>query len=167
MMVKWNCFEIRLEAILTITEKVIKKVLHHEISLEKIWAYWTTPEGLKAFFCEDCHIELTPFGAYEVYFSMDWPIGERGSEGCEVLSYLPKRMLSFTWNAPTKYDVVRNHAYKTWVVLEFDENTLILTHLGWPEGQDWDDVYNYFDHAWSYVFEKLNETISKAESHSI
>lgn len=100
-----------------ITDKVIRKIMHHEVSCEKMWWYWTTSEGLKSFFCESSRIEITPLGAYEIYFSMDWPEGERGSEGCKVLSYLPNKMLSFTWNAPPKYDEVRNHIYKTWVVI--------------------------------------------------
>jgi len=142
---------------MNITDKVIKKALHHEASREKMWWYWTTSEGLKSFFCEASHVEITPFGAYEIYFSMDWPEGVRGSEGCKVLSFIPYKMLSFTWNAPLKYDEIRNHAYKTWVVLELDEQMLTLTHLGWPEGQEWDDAYKYFDQAWSYVFDILNK----------
>ena len=144
---------------MNITDKTIKKVLHHEATREKMWWFWTTSEGVKAFFCEASHIELTPFGAYEIYFSMDWPEGERGSEGCKVLSYLPQKMLSFSWNAPPKFEKVRNHTYQTWVVLEMEENILTLTHLGWPEGQEWNDVYDYFDKAWSYVFEQLKGAI--------
>lgn len=144
-----------------ITNQVIKKELTHKISIEKMWWYWTNAEGLKSFFGEDNRIELKPFGSYEIYFSMDWPEGERGSEGCQVLSYIPNKMLSFTWNAPPKFNEIRSHNYKTWVVLEFEENKLTLTHLGWPEGQSWHDVYYYFDLAWTYVIEQLEKAISK------
>lgn len=84
-----------------ITDKVIRKIMHHEVSCEKMWWYWTTSEGLKSFFCESSRIEITPLGAYEIYFSMDW-----------------------------------------------------------PEGNQWDAVYDYFDQAWSYVFDKLSRVSS-------
>ena len=152
--------------LMKITDKTIRKVLKHSISKEKMWWYWTTSQGVNSFFCEDSKISLEPFGPYEIYFSMDWPKDFRGSEGCQVLSYLPYKMFSFTWNAPPQFEAIRNASYKTWLVLEFEDQELILTHLGWPEGQVWDEVYDYFDKAWTYVLNKLQETIRSSEERS-
>jgi hypothetical protein len=30
-----------------------------------------------------------------------------------------------------------------------------LTHLGWREGGQWDQVHSYFDRAWDTVFRRL------------
>lgn len=86
--------------------------------------------------------------------------GKRGSEGCVVLSFIPERMLSFTWSAPPEFPSVRKE--RTWVILEFEnlrDNIVLvkLTHLGWKEGKEWDEVYAYFDKAWDIVLTRLKK----------
>ena len=125
-------------------------------SLDTTWRRWTTHRGLCTFFGADNQIDLTPGGAFEIYFLMDQPYGLRGSEGCKVLSFLPQRMLSFSWNAPPQFPVIRDSRYQTWVVVELHpvsagQTQVVLTHLGWPEDPDWDVVYDYFDSAWETV----------------
>lgn len=94
---------------------------------------------------------------------MENPVGLRGGEGCKILSFLPNKMLSFTWNAPPEYMEIRNHKHKTWVVVNFKfidnkKTKVILYHLGWLKGKDWTDVYNYFDTAWDIVLEWFDKS---------
>ena len=122
---------------------------------------WTTHEGLLTFFGADNNVELIPGGAFEIYFLVDNPYGLRGSEGCKVLSFMTQKMLSFSWNAPPQFQQIRSGEYKTWVVVEFEqvsegETKVTLTHLGWPQGKQWDKVYDYFTEAWDVVLERLN-----------
>lgn len=145
------------------SEKQIVKLKSVNQSLDTIWWQWTTHEGLKTFFGNDNKIELFPGGAFEIYFLPDAPIGQKGSEGCKILSFLPKKYFSFSWNAPPKFDEVRNSLYKTWVVVEFmpisENQTLVkLTHLGWPDDEKWMPVFNYFDNAWDIVLNNLEKT---------
>ena len=110
-------------------------------------------------------VELRPGGHYELYFRADAPYGVRGGEGCRVLSFLPGRMLSFTWNAPPEQPATRER--HTWVVLEFDERpeeraTVVrLSHLGWPQSEwdaaerGWQETYAYFERAWTMVMDML------------
>lgn len=128
--------------------------------LDSVWWRWTTHEGLKTFFGSDNKIELFPNGAFEIYFLLDRPVGQRGSEGCNVLSFLPKKYFSFSWNAPPQYEKVRNSDYKTWVVVTFNpisdsQTEVVLTHLGWPKDEEWTPVFNYFDKAWEGVLNNL------------
>lgn len=95
------------------TDQQIKKSYIVPESIEQVWWRWTTHEGLKTFMGVDNMIELTPGGAFEIYFIVDNPIGLRGTEGCKVLAYLPKQMLAFSWNAPPPFAAVRESAYKT------------------------------------------------------
>jgi hypothetical protein len=97
---------------------------------------------------------------------MDNEYGLKGSEGCKVLSFLPKQMLSFSWNAPPQYKEVRESTYYTWVVVNFkavsfNETEITLTHLGWPIDKRWDPVYDYFDKAWEEVINLLDESSEK------
>ena len=154
-----------MNANMKISDRKITKEMNIPIPIENVWEKWTTHEGLQTFFGEDNRIELYPGGAYEIYFLMDEPYGRRGSEECKILSYLPQKMLSFSWNVPPSIPEIRDSEYKTWVVIEFekldDYNTkLILTHLGWPDDSSWNPVFEYFDHAWVTVFDWLLKSIN-------
>ena len=96
------------------------------------------------------NIDLQIGGRYEWLFD-----GQVGSNGCQVLSYIPDRMISFSWNAPPGQAARERRA---WVVVETEalapERTRIrLTHLGFGPGPDWDETYAYFDAAWDRVLE--------------
>jgi len=150
----------------TKNNKIIKKTRVVNCSIDTVWWKWTTHEGLLTFFGPDNKIALKLDGAFEIYFLMDNPKGLRGSEGCKIISYVPKEMMSFTWNAPPEYPEIRNHKHKTWVVVSFkpvDKNNteVTLKHLGWLTGKEWDKVYNYFDAAWLTVLNWLEESCNK------
>lgn len=146
-----------------ISDRRIEKTRAVNCPIRLAWWKWTTHEGLLTFFGKDNMVELRLDGPFEIYFLMDNPPGLKGSEGCKVLSYLPERMLSFTWNAPPQHPEVRNHKHKTWVVVTFkpigDSRTEVsISHLGWLTGNNWDAVYDYFDKAWVTVLDWLEES---------
>ena len=143
---------------MTAKVKAIRKELSVPAAQERVWHAWTTSEGVKSFFAPRAKVELAIGGTYEMYFDLSAPPGSRGAEGCRILSYLPPRMLSFSWNAPPKFPAVRK--VPTWVIVELQEQgagicSVCLTHLGWQEGDDWDEVYDYFDKAWDLVLMRL------------
>jgi uncharacterized protein YndB with AHSA1/START domain len=139
--------------------KQIYKEIKVSASLNDVWNAFTTVEGVKTFFAPGGKIELELGGSYEIYFNPPENVGNRGSEGCNIHSFIPERMLSFTWSAPPEFPNVRRE--RTWVVLEFEDlgNTILvkLTHLGWKEGKEWDEVYAYFDRAWDIVLTRLKK----------
>jgi uncharacterized protein YndB with AHSA1/START domain/predicted enzyme related to lactoylglutathione lyase len=147
---------------LTWSDQVITKSFHCNQSLDSLWWRWTTHEGLKTFFGADNKVDLKPGGAYEIYFLTDKPKGSQGTEGCTLLSILPKRMLSFSWIAPPSFPDLRKHPHKTWVVVELqpvavNETNIIITHLGFPKGEEWKPLYEYFNGAWNYVVQNLKK----------
>jgi hypothetical protein len=60
---------------------------------------------------------------------MDNPIGPCGSEGCKILSNLPNRMLSFTFNVPMQFQKAREFQNQNWLVIEFDYNEFDKTKI--------------------------------------
>jgi uncharacterized protein YndB with AHSA1/START domain len=139
-------------------QKKIQKKVTVSTSVADVWQAWTTPEGALTFFAPKANVELKIGGRYEMLFNPDEPPGSQGGEGLKILSYLPQEMLSFTWNAPPKYPTVRNQ--HTWVVVQFEpvdaDNTRVkLTHLGWQNGGEWDQVFDYFVQAWDVVLGRL------------
>lgn len=155
-------------------EPVSKRILRKEVvvkaSLDEVWHAWTTPEGIASFFSPESNIELRIGGAYELYMGkIKDASGQRGTEGCKVLSYIPKEMLSFEWNFPPKVAKLRESGAKTHVVLRFEDLSegrvrVKFVQLGWRRGKDWDAGYAYFDKAWDWVLNQLKE---KAQANSL
>ena len=148
---------------LEMSEQIIEKEIIIKASLEEVWNRWTTNEGIKSFFAQDCEVELQLGGKYEMYFLEDAPTGQRGSEGCKVLSFIPYEMFSFSWNAPPQFPSIRNSGTHTYIVLNFEKikprkTKIRLRHLGWQEGKTWDEVFAYFDEAWAKVLTWLAES---------
>lgn len=134
-------------------------------SPDEAFGAFSSSEGWKAALGVESSIELRVGGPFEIYFSMEPPPGERGAEGCKVLSYLPGRMLSFSWNAPPKFP--KERFQRTWVVLLFtptaDGKTAVrLEHAGFGEGGNWPEVRAYFDRAWGNVMEAFRSRAASA-----
>ena len=145
-------------------EKHIYKEIIIPTRISKVWNAWTVKEELIKFFAPEAEIELKLGGKFEMYFLLDNPPGTRGGEGNKILSFVPHKMLSFEWNAPPQFPDVREE--KTYCVVFFDKLDLNSTkirfyHLGWQEGDEWDQVYNYFQKAWDYVLENLKKLFEK------
>lgn len=133
----------------------------------KVWEAWTSDAGIASWW-EPAHsnIDLRIGGPFEILFSLDAPEGERGSEGCRILAYVPGESLSFTWNAPPHLPLRSDN---TWVVLTFldagpGRTKVRLVHTGFLDGPDWDDYMAYFERAWGYVLELLRDHYEGARS---
>ena len=150
-----------------LSERVIEKSCEVDLPVSELWRLWATAEGMAEWWVEDNNIELRVGGPYELYMLPDAPEGSRGSDGCRILSFLPEKMLSFTWNAPPNLPYTR--VRHTHVVLEFAElsatrSAVTLSHLGWPvddwsQHKEWEETYTYFDQAWETVMTKLCEFV--------
>lgn len=126
----------------------------------------TTPEGLKAHLGVEARVEVRVDGPYELEFGRNLPAGQRGSEGCRILSWLPGRMLSFTWNAPPSLPNARKE--RTLVVIELAADQpgrcrACLTHRGFAEAaerapehrEEWVKTRAYFASAWPRFLEAI------------
>jgi uncharacterized protein YndB with AHSA1/START domain len=135
-----------------------------------VWAAWTTAQALGTWFGSDARMALCVGGPFEILFYGPERT-ERGSEGCKVLSFVPGRLLSFSWNAPPHLTHTRPQL--TWVVVELSdlagETTLRLTHTGWPAAgfgpdghPEWPQTRDYFAQAWPRVVDALAEYLAGA-----
>lgn len=101
-------------------------------------------------------IDLAIGGRYEWLWD-----GKVGSNGCQVLSYIPGRMVSFTWNSPPSQ---ATRERRTWVVVELDDDrsgTIVtLTHLGFGDGPEWDRTHDYFQKAWDVVLDNFAKNLA-------
>ncbi len=144
------------------TERILRKEIVVNGPIDEVWHCWTTNEGIASFFSPESNIKLDINGPYELFMRMSEPDkqGNRGSEGCKVLSYIPNEMLAFEWNFPPAVEKLRYSGAKTQVVLQFKSQNdgrvrVRFAQLGWQEGEDWDKGYSYFDQAWDKVMERF------------
>ncbi len=141
---------------------VKETVIHAPVA--ELFAAWGDAEVFpKAYAPEDpklsANIDLVIGGRYEWLWD-----GVTGSNACQVLSYIPDRMISFSWSAPPSQPESRKKL--TWVVVEFDaleggSTKLTLTHLGFGKEAHWDETFDYFSAAWPHVFEQFRKHLER------
>jgi uncharacterized protein YndB with AHSA1/START domain len=141
-------------------EKIVRKEAYIPATREELWHAWTTTEGVTSFFAPRAKIELAVGGEYECYFNDSKPAGLQGSEGCKVLAFWPMDYITFSWNAPSEFGELRDHHTK--VVVEIDRHNethyrMLLTHMGFGSGEDWDKVVAYFEEVWPIVLQRLHD----------
>lgn len=122
--------------------------------LDAVWDAWTSEEGVRSFFAPACNIELRVDGPYEILFDPTAEPGKRGGEGLRILAIQPKKMLSFTWNAPPEMPDARKQ--RTHVVIRLEpqsgsQTKVSLVHDGWGDGGEWDQAFAYFTRAWLQI----------------
>lgn len=145
-----------------ISNKVLRKEIIINCSVQDVWKIFDSSDGINSFFNADSYIEFKPLGKFEIYFDLKSEAGQRGTEGCKLLSYIPFEMISFTWNAPPSIPSIRALGDVMWVVINLEvidltKTKIILRHFGWKNGDDWGKTYLYFDHAWNIVLERFQE----------
>lgn len=121
------------------------------------WSSWTqAPKLTKWWAVPHARIDLRVDGAYELRFSADASDPAQGTVGCRILSYVPDRMLSFTWSTPPHLGGGRR---QTWVVLTFTEmadgTEIELVHNGFALGPDGQSEREYFRQAWRRVLRRM------------
>lgn len=142
-----------------VMDRILTKSVLVDATVDEVWRAWTTLEGIKKFFAPDARVDIRPHGRYEILFNPERPEGHKGAEGCTVLSYVPQKMLSFTWGAPPEFPKARKEIAQ-WVVLFFDEvgqnRTLVrFQEFGWKDDSEGEQAYDYFDQAWEVVLARL------------
>jgi uncharacterized protein YndB with AHSA1/START domain len=135
-----------------------------EAPVEEVWAAWATDAGWGRIYGPPAasRIDLAVGGRYEWLFD-----GETGSNGCQVLSYVPNRMVSFSWNAPPSQPESREK--RTWVVVECERldqggTRVRVTHLGFGQGPAWDETRDYLFNAWGRVLKRMQDSLGNSRT---
>lgn len=141
-------------------ERAIDKQVEIPATLDQAWDAWTTRAGITSFFAPDAKIDAQPGGAFEIYFDPTAAPGSKGADGMQFMALQPKKMLSYTWNAPPHLPQARQQ--RTLVIVRFepvnDKTTRVsLHHTGWGDGGEWDQAHAYFDRAWGSVLANLKK----------
>jgi uncharacterized protein YndB with AHSA1/START domain len=144
----------------TAAERAIDREVVVNANVDAVWQAWTTSEGIRSFFAPDAHVELRVDGPFEVFINPYAAPGMKGADGMRIIGFQPKKMLSFTWNAPPSLPEAR--ANRSIVILRLepvgDKQTIVtLHHVGWGDGGEWDKAFEYFSKAWPNVLANLQK----------
>ena len=133
----------------------------------EVFAAWTDGQAFRRAYDASrdelvAHIDLAIGGRYEWLFD-----GETGSNGCQILTYIPDRLVSFSWNAPPTQPQSRGK--RTWVVVELTPvegdggpaTRVGLTHLGFGPEDHWTETREYFAKAWPYVLSQFKANLDR------
>lgn len=121
------------------------------------WTAWANAHHLTRWWpVARARIDLRVGGAYELRFSSDPKRTHESTDGCRILSYVPDRMLSFSWSMPPHLAATNA---RSWVVLTFTEvqggTEIELVHCGLPTGPEGPDRVEYFRQAWRRVLRRM------------
>jgi uncharacterized protein YndB with AHSA1/START domain len=141
-------------------ERALRKEALVAAPVPEVWKAWTTSEGIQGFFAPEAIVEPRPGGRFSIHFNPYAKDGLKGADDMRVLAVQPERLLSFTWNAPPHLPEARGQRTVVIVRLEpaaENKTQVRLTHVGWGDGGQWDQTYNYFDKAWGNVLAALQK----------
>ncbi len=135
-------------------ERALEKSVEVAATLDEAWDAWTTEKGIVSFMAPGANVQARVDGLFEIYFDPLAQPGDRGADGMRFLAIQPRRMISFTWNAPPHLPEARQQ--RTVVIVRFEPVgervvRVSLHHTGWGDGGEWDKAYAYFDRAWGNV----------------
>lgn len=146
--------------------RVLVKEVVVAAPVDAVWHALTTEEGLR-FISERSRVELRPGGPYEWFLDLEPDAnGRRGGEGAEILAFVPRERLEFTWTFPPAVPTLRLAKATTRAVVTLDDlgdgrTRVHFEQSGWKGGEDWDAGYAYFDRAWGVVLERLKAALEK------
>ena len=121
------------------------------------WRCWTDPDLVAAWWrAQRARVDLRIGGRYELEFLRDAPAGSRGTEGSQILSYVPGTMLSFSWNAPPHLSM---RGILTWVSVTFEPvrggTRVRVEHTGFGAGPHWVEYRHYLAGAWQRALHRF------------
>jgi uncharacterized protein YndB with AHSA1/START domain len=121
-------------------------------SIDRVWAAFTTQDGMMSWLAPQTRAELKPGG--------DWRASFPGyaEAGGNILAFQPNTLLVLSAMAPEKFPTVRSE--RTLAVFAFtphgDSETIVhLSQTGWKSGAEWDAAYDYLTNGNTQLLEAL------------
>jgi uncharacterized protein YndB with AHSA1/START domain len=122
-----------------------------------IWRVLTTVDGVKSFYPAEANIEMWPGGKWDLH----------GGKPNRLMAFVPNEVLAATGSAPEQFPTVQKGG--TWGVFLLEpigenQTRLRLTSVGWKDGGEWDEAYEYFLGANAMFLNMLHEHFAKSQS---
>jgi uncharacterized protein YndB with AHSA1/START domain len=119
-----------------------------------VWRVLATAEGAKSFYPSDPTIEMWPGGKWDLH----------GGKPNRLMAFIPNEVLAATGSAPDQYPTVQKGG--TWGVFFLEpigenQTRLRMVSVGWREGAEWDQAFDYFLKANAMFLNMLHDYFEK------
>lgn len=139
-------------------EKVLRFECMLPIDLNTAWELFTKDNKLKKWIAPLAHIELKTGGFIITNYDKTKSLNDSNSIKLPILSYIEKELLVL------KVDLNKNFPASTrksdqnlqeviqFIKIENKKTKIISSMIGWGDGEEWDNVYNFFlkGNEWTY-----------------
>lgn len=133
------------------------------LDLQSAFNYFTSPNLLKKWLCQDANVILEIGGAYELFWDLENK-NVNSTKGCKITQVIPCQLISFDWKGPLQFSHFMNETDPlTHVCITFfpdAEGTIVrLMHSGWRQGSEWQEAQEFFKRVWANSFKELEQSI--------
>lgn len=128
----------------------------------KVWAAFTTAEGLKSWMVPHAEFDLRIGGKMRTNYNKDGMLGDAGTIENEVLAFEPERMLTIkVAKAPERFPF-KQAVQKMWTVIYFeplapDRTRLRVVGLGFTDDEESQQMRKHFAAGNAWTVRKLQE----------
>jgi uncharacterized protein YndB with AHSA1/START domain len=119
--------------------RTIEKELFIAAAPERIYRAFTVKEDLERWFATNADIQPEVGGVLNLRFPNDTINGA-------YVELDPPRRITFTWDERPKYGIT---TCTIELIPEADGTLLRLTHTGFGDGENWDELYNGVNSGWT------------------
>ena len=131
-----------------------------DATLDDVWDAWTTKKGMQSWMAAVAEIELKVGGVMMTSYSANVRIGDDATIVQSILSFEPKRMISFRLikaPADARFAQITENAWYVLYLSSVDEKhtQVRLASMGWGEGPEWDKAREFFKAGNAFVMKKL------------
>jgi len=144
------------------------RVLEHQIvvrsPVDAVWQAFTTSEGWISWAAPVAFVDFRRGGIIETSYDPGAKPGDPANIKSEILSYLPRRMLSLRAIQTPPGFPYRELADNLWSVFQFeavDEGStrIVSTGAGYGEGEGYDTIYGFFEQANALMLQQLDRRL--------
>lgn len=142
-----------------------------DVPVERAWELFTTEEGVERWMVPRAEIDFRLGGAFRTSYQPEVDLGGDEAIVNRILAYEPERMLALqNVQAPPGFENPELFQ-QTWEVIRFEplepeqgrERTrIVITGLGYGEGEEWDRLYAFFERGNASLLDKLREVVASA-----
>src|SRR5688572_30045328 len=112
--------------------RTVEKELFIAAAPERVYRAFTVKDDLERWFVTSADIETRAGGAFNLHWNND-------SVNGEYVQLDAPRRITFTWDERPKYGIT---TCTIELIPEADGTLLRLTHTGFGDGDNWDELYN-------------------------
>lgn len=139
-------------------ERVLRIETIVPVPIERVWAAWTTENGLKRWIAPVVNVDFRIGGSISTNYDSKSKIGDAGTIHLPIVNYIEGQLITLKVNLNQKFPpkVREEDANLQEIVQILDlgggKTKVVSSMVGWGTGKEWDDTFAFFarGNEWTY-----------------